>query len=448
MTRNRRHKARNRRLAAEAGSYERAREARLSEAKAQRRLAGVLPVDSRYRARNGVTVAVAGQWGGTGRTTLVHVLGAGLAADGADVLLLDMDPLLYLTMQCGVQPHGLLHTDITPSGMVDTHAALVHRFDSGGSVSVLAGHRSEHLEREWLQDLLAAGRTRYDYVIVDSTPRDSLRSANLVDGVIGCVRFEQELVIDHIDGVYSPRYQAHREMVRRRLELLDWLDDQLDIEYPELADRIDETESDDDAAIAALNADAAKLAVALIDARSTAGQERFGPDWAAGAEIWRAGLQVSDSPPALPISPLHPDDPDTDLLDLSTVPGCADLAATFQPHDDDVLQVVSWHPIDTCLDNIRQQADRQGLPEEPAYWRHLGTVLTWLPIDDDSVSGLREIVARVLDRAGESLLPPLAATSLNTPDDWQNWLSAAHDDELWRSGLALAEVVRRRALGS
>nr|WP_280420899.1 AAA family ATPase [Nocardia carnea] len=409
----------------------------------------MLPAELRYRARKGVTVAVAGRRGGTGRTTLVHVLGAGLAAYGADVLLLDTDPLLALTMQCGVKPHSHFHMGVvTPSGMVDTHAALVHRFDSGGTISVLAGrHRSEPIDREQVQALLAEARARYDYALVDSAPRDSLRIADLVDGVIGCARFEQDLLIDHIDGVYSPRYQAQREMVRRRLELLDWLDDQLDIEYPELADRIDEADSDDDAAIAALNADAAKLAAALIDARSTVGQQRFGPDWTVGAEIWRAGVQVSDSPAALPIFALHPDDPDTDLLDLSAVPGCADLAATFQPHDDDVLQVVTWHPIDTCLDNIRRQADRQGLPEEPTYWRHLGTALTWLPIDDGSVSGLGEMVDRVLDRAGASLLPPLAATSLGTPEDWRNWLRAAHDDELWRSGLALAEAVRGRTLG-
>lgn len=51
--------------------------------------------------------AVANQKGGVAKTTSVHALGVAMAEQGADVLLVDLDPQASLSWACGIDPDAL-----------------------------------------------------------------------------------------------------------------------------------------------------------------------------------------------------------------------------------------------------------------------------------------------------------------------------------------------------
>ena len=71
-------------------------------------------------------IAVANQKGGVGKTTTTHSLGDALAADGARVLLVDLDPQACLTYAAGLDPES-----IQPS----LHDVLLGRADAAAVVT-------------------------------------------------------------------------------------------------------------------------------------------------------------------------------------------------------------------------------------------------------------------------------------------------------------------------
>jgi len=129
-------------------------------------------------------IAVLNQKGGVGKTSTSVNLGAGLARQGQDVLLLDLDPQAHLTYSLGIMAHELprtmgavlmrestLEEVVTNAGGMDVVPASVAL---AGTEVDLAGEK--HRETR-LRDSLA-GVDGYDFIIMDCPPNLGLLTLN------------------------------------------------------------------------------------------------------------------------------------------------------------------------------------------------------------------------------------------------------------------------------
>lgn len=131
-------------------------------------------------------LAVCLQKGGVGKSTTALALGAELAALGARVLLVDMDPEADLTQSAGFDPLAV------PVSMFDVmqrpadmHRAIVsttYGFDLAPSTLALASIElvlASRIGRELvLRNALTPHQHRYDFIIVDTQPTLSLLTIN------------------------------------------------------------------------------------------------------------------------------------------------------------------------------------------------------------------------------------------------------------------------------
>jgi chromosome partitioning protein len=169
-------------------------------------------------------ITVASQKGGTGKTASTLNLGAALAMEcGQEVLLVDIDPQANLTMGVGVDPYGasptiydILHhhkEGITPA----IRATEVEGLDLVPSTLDLAGAELElsgRFGREWLlRRALADAVGRYDFVLIDTPPSLGLFTQNALVAA-------SEILIPLQVHVYSlkalPQLQRVVELVREQ----------------------------------------------------------------------------------------------------------------------------------------------------------------------------------------------------------------------------------------
>jgi len=130
-------------------------------------------------------VAVANQKGGVGKTTTTHTLGEALAADGARVLLVDLDPQACLTYATGHDPEALersLHDVLLGRAQAaDVITAAGRCFLLPASID-LAGAEVVLATKVGREHALARGLApiadRYDIVLIDCPPSLGILTIN------------------------------------------------------------------------------------------------------------------------------------------------------------------------------------------------------------------------------------------------------------------------------
>lgn len=129
-------------------------------------------------------IALINQKGGTGKTTTAINAGAGLAAMGKSVLLIDLDPQANLTQSVGIRSQGLTRTVYELlKGETTIEAAAIKRGGlkvipstldlSGAEIELSATAGREVLLREALDGLKG-----FDYILIDCPPSLGLLSLN------------------------------------------------------------------------------------------------------------------------------------------------------------------------------------------------------------------------------------------------------------------------------
>jgi chromosome partitioning protein len=137
------------------------------------------------------TIAIVNQKGGCGKTTSVVNLAGCLAADGARVLVVDMDPQAHATLALGIDPEALeenlFDVLVDPGGGQPLDTVLLEVADgidlapSGIVLSALeqklvAEQAEDRTER--LGEALAGLEKPYDYVLIDCPPNVGLLTFN------------------------------------------------------------------------------------------------------------------------------------------------------------------------------------------------------------------------------------------------------------------------------
>ena len=168
-----------------------------------------------------LTIALANQKGGVGKTTTAINLGAALARDGMRVLIFDLDPQANSSAGLGARAESVSSYDVLIDGLPAADATIatgVERLSIVPAAPALAGAEVElvpMMAREFrLKRALESARDAYDYVLIDCPPSLGLLTVNALaaaDEVIVPVQCEY-LALEGLSQLVTTL-----ELVRRNL---------------------------------------------------------------------------------------------------------------------------------------------------------------------------------------------------------------------------------------
>ena len=118
-----------------------------------------------------ITIAVALQKGGVGKSTTAETIAAILGSRAKHVLLVDLDSQMNVTFISGIEPTKTI-TDVFV-GDADLKEAIYQckRYDLLAADEYLANlEKIEEVEPTLLKDMLAAVQNDYDYILIDTPP--------------------------------------------------------------------------------------------------------------------------------------------------------------------------------------------------------------------------------------------------------------------------------------
>lgn len=118
-----------------------------------------------------ITIAVALQKGGVGKSTTAETIAAILGSRGKHVLLVDLDSQMNVTFISGIEPSKTI-TDVF-TGDADLKDAIYQckRYDLLAADEYLANlEKIEEVEPTLLRNVLAAVQKDYDYILIDTPP--------------------------------------------------------------------------------------------------------------------------------------------------------------------------------------------------------------------------------------------------------------------------------------
>ena len=128
--------------------------------------------------KKATVISVANQKGGTAKTTTCENLGIGLAAEGKDVLLVDVDPQATLS---DMMERIIRDEPILPCEGVLKHPEGVDLMPGNIALSGLEASLVNVMSRETiLKQYLDTLKDRYDYILLDGSPSLGMLTINML----------------------------------------------------------------------------------------------------------------------------------------------------------------------------------------------------------------------------------------------------------------------------